>query len=233
MRLALFDIDGTLLREGIAPKLAFARALRETYDTTGPVTGFRFAGMTDPQCVVEIMRMAGVPDDVILERRGACLDRYAGHLAREMKNHDGAKLYPGVKELLRHLSGRPDVIVGLLTGNVHRGAMLKLRRFGLGEYFRFGAFGDEHENRSMLARIALEKAAGLLGRRVTGGEATVIGDTPRDVECARAIGARAVIVATGLASRDELLAAEPDAILDSFENLEGTLRAILPEPGGE
>lgn len=229
MRLALFDIDGTLLREGIAPKLAFARALQETYDTTGPVSGFRFAGMTDPQCVAEIMRMAGVPDEVILERRDACLDRYAEHLAKEMRSHDGAKLYPGVKELLRHLSGRADVVVGLLTGNVHRGAMLKLRRFSLGDYFRFGAFGDEHEDRCVLARIALEKAGDLLGRPVAGSEATVIGDTPRDVACARAIGARAVIVATGLVSRDELLAAEPDAILDSFEDLEGTLRAIIPD----
>ncbi|HYQ96697.1 MAG TPA: HAD hydrolase-like protein, partial [Candidatus Eisenbacteria bacterium] len=162
-------------------------------------------------------------------RRDACLDRYAEHLAREMRNHDGAKLYPGVTELLRHLSGREDVIVGLLTGNVHRGAMLKLRRFSLGDYFRFGAFGDDHEDRCMLARIALEKAGDILGRRVAGSEATVIGDTPRDVACARAIGARAVVVATGLISRDELLAAKPDTILDSFEDLEGSLRAILPD----
>ena len=228
MRLALFDIDGTLLREGIAPKLAFARALHETYDTTGPINGFRFAGMTDPQCVAEIMRMAGIPDEVIRDRRAACLDRYVAHLTAEMRNHDGAKLFPGVKELLVRLSGREDVLVGLLTGNVQRGAMLKLDRFKLGGYFRFGAFGDEHEDRGELARIALEKAERIVGRPVGGEEATVIGDTPRDVACARAIGARAVIVATGLVSLDELDAAGPDVILDSFEDLEGTLRAIFP-----
>ncbi|HZE19111.1 MAG TPA: HAD family hydrolase, partial [Candidatus Angelobacter sp.] len=126
MRLALFDIDGTLLREGIAPKLAFARALRETYETTGPISGFRFAGMTDPQCVAEIMRMAGIPEDVIQSKREACLDRYVAHLTLEMRNHDGAKLFPGVKELLGRLRDRKDVLVGLLTGNVQRGAMLKL-----------------------------------------------------------------------------------------------------------
>ncbi|HEY2924416.1 MAG TPA: HAD family hydrolase [Candidatus Eisenbacteria bacterium] len=228
MRLALFDIDGTLLREGIAPKLAFARALRETYDTTGPISGFRFAGMTDPQCVAEIMRMAGVSEEVIFDRRNACLDRYVAHLKDEMRNHDGAKLFPGVKELLARLSGRDDVLVGLLTGNVQRGAMLKLDRFKLGGYFRFGAFGNEHEDRGELARIALEKAEVIVGRRVGGEEATVIGDTPRDVACARAIGARAVIVATGLVSREELMAAEPDIILDSFEDVEGTLQAICP-----
>jgi len=228
MRLALFDIDGTLLREGIAPKLAFARALRETFDTTGPISGYRFAGMTDPQCVAEIMRMAGISDEVIRERRGACLDRYVAHLTTEMRNHDGAKLFPGVKELLSKLSVREDVLVGLLTGNVQPGAMLKLARFKLGGYFRFGAFGDEHEDRGELARIALEKAERIVGRPVRGEEATVIGDTPRDVACARAIGARAVIVATGLVSREELLAAKPDVILESFADVEGTLEAICP-----
>ncbi|TMQ51102.1 MAG: HAD family hydrolase [Candidatus Eisenbacteria bacterium] len=228
MRLALFDIDGTLLREGIAPKLAFARALRETYDTTGPISGFRFAGMTDPQCVAEIMRMAGVPEDVIRERRDACLDRYVEHLTLEMRNHDGAKIFPGVKELLARLRGREDVLVGLLTGNVERGAWLKLGRFKLGDYFQFGAFGNEHEDRGELAKIAVEKAREILGRPVKGDEVTVIGDTPRDVACARAIGARAVIVATGLVAREELQAAEPDVILDSFEDVEGTLQAICP-----
>ncbi|HMI32343.1 MAG TPA: HAD family hydrolase [Candidatus Limnocylindrales bacterium] len=229
MRLALFDIDGTLLREGIAPKLAFTRALRETYDTAGPISGFRFAGMTDPQCVAEIMRMAGIADEVIFDRREECLDRYVAHLTTEMRNHGGATLFPGVRELLVRLRGRDDVLVGLLTGNVQRGAMLKLERFKLGDYFRFGAFGDEHEDRCELAKIALAKAEELAGRPVAGEEATVIGDTPRDVACARAIGARAVIVATGFVSREELLAAEPDVILDSFEDIEGALHAICSE----
>ncbi len=116
--------------------------------------------------------------------------------------------------------------MGLLTGNVQPGAMLKLDRFKLGEYFRFGAFGDDHEDRCELARIALEKAGRLTGRPVRGDDTTVIGDTPRDVACARAIGARAVIVATGLVSRDELEQAKPDIILESFADVEGTLRAI-------
>jgi len=226
MRLALFDIDGTLLREGIAPKLAFARALRETFDTTGPISGFRFAGMTDPQCVAEIMRMAGIADTVIQERRSACLERYVTHLRVEMRNHHGARLFPGVKELLARLSEREDVLVGLLTGNVQPGAMLKLDRFQLGEYFRFGAFGDDHEDRCELARIALEKAERIAGRPVRGDETTAIGDTPLDVACARAIGARAVIVATGLVSRDELARSKPDVLLESFEDIEGTLQAI-------
>lgn len=228
MRLVLFDIDGTLLREGVAPKIAFARALRETFATVGPVGTFRFAGMTDPECVTEIMRLAGVADDVIHQRRDECLRRYIEHLEDEMPNHDGARLFPGVRELLERLNKLDDVLVGLLTGNVLRGAQLKLRRWNLEPYFRFGAFGDDHENRSVLAAIALEKARALVGAHVSGADTTVVGDTPKDISCARAIGARAVAVATGQVSRQELSECSPDVLLDSFENHEAALRAMFP-----
>jgi len=228
MRLVLFDIDGTLLREGLAPKIAFARALRETYATSGPIGEFKFAGMTDPQCVTEIMRLAGVAEDVIFARRSECLRRYIEHLHVEMPNHDGARLFPGVRELLERLNKLDDVMVGLLTGNILRGAELKLRRWNLESYFRFGAYGDDHEDRCVLAQIVLEKARALTGRAFGGADTTVIGDTPRDIDCARAIGARAVVVATGQVTRAELLEAGPDALLDSFENHEAALRAIFP-----
>jgi phosphoglycolate phosphatase-like HAD superfamily hydrolase len=228
MRLVLFDIDGTLLREGVAPKIAFARALRETYATAGPVGTFRFAGMTDPECVTEIMRLAGVAEEVIRQRRDECLRRYVEHLEMEMPNYDGARLFPGVRELLERLNKLDDVLVGLLTGNVLRGAQLKLRRWNLEPYFRFGAFGDDHENRSVLAAIALEKARALIGQSFSGAETTVVGDTPKDISCARAIGARAVAVATGQVTRQELAECSPDVLLDSFENHEAALRAIFP-----
>ena len=228
MRLVLFDIDGTLLREGVAPKIAFARALRETYATAGPVGTFRFAGMTDPECVTEIMRLAGVAEEVIHQRRDECLRRYVEHLESEMPNYEGARLFPGVRELLERLNKLDDVVVGLLTGNVLRGAQLKLRRWNLEPYFRFGAFGDDHADRSVLAAIALEKARALLGQPFMGSDTTVIGDTPKDISCARAIGARAVAVATGQVTRQELAECSPDVLLDSFENHEAALRAIFP-----
>ena len=228
MRLILFDIDGTLLRDGMAAKIAFARALRETYQTTGPIEGFRFAGMTDPECVTEIMRQAGVEDAVIHQRRQECLRRYVENLATEIRLHHDAVLFPGVRELLERLNKLDSVLVGLLTGNVLRGAQLKLRRWNLEPYFRFGAYGDDHENRTVLAQIALEKARTLAGRTFRGSETTVIGDTPKDIACARAIGARAVAVATGTVSRDALLACEPDALLDSFGDLDAAFRALFP-----
>ena len=104
MRLILFDIDGTLLRDGISSRIAFARALRETYNATGPIQDFKFAGMTDPECVTQIMRLAGVDDRTILTRRQECLRRYVELLQSEMRLHDDAKLYPGVRELLERLN---------------------------------------------------------------------------------------------------------------------------------
>jgi phosphoglycolate phosphatase-like HAD superfamily hydrolase len=228
LRLILFDIDGTLLRDGIASKIAFARALRETYNTTGPIQDFRFAGMTDPECVSSIMRLAGIEDTVIYQRREECLRRYVELLAGEMREHNDGHLFPGVRELLERLNKLDRVLVGLLTGNVLRGAELKLKRWNLEPYFRFGAFGDDHEDRAVLAQIALEKAKSLSGQTFTGAETTVIGDTPKDIACARAIGARAVAVATGSVGRAELAAAGPDALLDSFENHDAALRAIFP-----
>jgi phosphoglycolate phosphatase len=228
MRLILFDIDGTLLMDGIAAKIAFARALRDTYQTTAPIEGFSFAGMTDPECVTEIMRLAGVEERTILARREECLRRYVEFLALEIREHQDAHLYPGVRELLERLNKLDHVLVGLLTGNVSRGAQLKLRRWNLEPYFRFGAYGDDHENRSVLAQIALEKARALSGRAFSGAETTVIGDTPKDITCARAIGARAVAVATGSISREALAACDPDALLDSFADHEAAFRAIFP-----
>ncbi len=228
MRLILFDIDGTLLRDGIASKIAFARALRETYNTTGPIDGFTFAGMTDPECVTEIMRLAGVDEETIHQRRRECLRRYVELLPSEMRLHDDAKLFPGVRELLERLNKLESVLVGLLTGNILRGAELKLKRWNLEAYFQFGAYGDDHEDRTVLAQIALEKARALAGKAFTGADTTVIGDTPKDVACARAIGARAVVVATGTVRREALAKAAPDALLDSFEDNEAALRALFP-----
>lgn len=228
MRLILFDIDGTLLRDGVSSKIAFARALRETYNTTGPIHSFAFAGMTDPECVTAIMRLAGIDEGIIHQRRGECLRRYVEILQSEILLHNDGRLFPGVRELLERLNKLDDVVVGLLTGNVLRGAELKLRRWDLERYFRFGAYGDDHEDRPVLAQIALEKGRTLTGRPLTGRDTTVIGDTPKDVACARAIGARAVVVATGSVGREELRASGPDALLDSFEDHTAALRALFP-----
>ena len=116
------------------------------------------------------------------------------------------------------LADDPRVVLGLVTGNVERGAQLKLERFDLWRRFAVGAFGSDDRDRDRLPQIAIERAGRLAGRRFAGGDTVVIGDTPADVQCARAVGALAVAVATGRPTREELEACRPDILLDSLEN---------------
>jgi phosphoglycolate phosphatase-like HAD superfamily hydrolase len=174
MRLILFDIDGTLLRDGIAAKIAFGRALRDTYQTSGPIEGFRFAGMTDPECVTEIMRLAGVEERTILARRDECLRRYVELLALEIREHQDAHLYPGVRELLERLNKldtcwlTPDRNV--LRGSAQAGA-LELSPTSARSLRRPTTRTAPCSPRSRSRRRVLSDT-----RRA---ETTVIGDTPR------------------------------------------------------
>jgi phosphoglycolate phosphatase-like HAD superfamily hydrolase len=125
---------------------------------------------------------------------------------------------PGVAALLAQLAQRQDVAVGLLTGNTQRGAKVKLAHYGLAEYFRFGGFGDAHLDRNQVAADALSAAREFLGHNVEPADVFVIGDTPLDIRCARAIGAHAVAVATGGHALDELARARPDLLLADLES---------------
>jgi phosphoglycolate phosphatase-like HAD superfamily hydrolase len=131
------------------------------------------------------------------------------------------QVLPGVHELiadLRRLAHPP--LLGLLTGNIRPGARLKLGHYGLWDHFELGAFGDDHEDRNRLAVVARTRAGERLQRELPGDEILVIGDTPRDVECARAIDARMLAVATGTFALDDLRACRPTwAVTDLREAL--------------
>ncbi len=216
-RLILFDIDGTLLSAGGAPRRAFRRALVEHFGTDGAAASDDFSGKTDPQIVYELMTAAGFEDDHIAERIAAVFEHYLAGLAAELRDETGHHLFPGVTELLPRLADDPRVVVGLVTGNVEEGAKLKLAHFGLWELFPVGAFGSDERARDRLPPIAIERAWRLTGRAFKAEEVVIVGDTPADVRCARASGALAVAVATGIPSRETLIAAEPDILLDSLE----------------
>ena len=118
---------------------------------------------------------------------------------------------PGVWELIHDLQALPQApLLGLLTGNIRLGAEIKLRHFNLWDVFQTGAFGDEHEDRGQIAALALERGSRIVGEDLRGDEVLVIGDTPLDIRCARAIGARALAVATGGADLAELKRHQPD-----------------------
>ena len=231
-RLILFDIDGTLLTAGGAPRRAFRRALIEHFGTEGDEARTDFSGKTDPQIVYEIMGRAGFDDDRIEARIAEFFEHYLAGLERELAREAGHRLHPGAARLVEVLAADPRVLLGLVTGNVERGARLKLERFDLWRFFPVGAFGSDDRDRDRLPQIAIERTVRLTGRAFAGADAVVIGDTPADIRCARAAGALAVAVASGRPTRAELAACEPDVLLDSLTEWPELLAAIglSPDP---
>lgn len=225
-RLVLFDVDGTLITAHGAGRAAMAQALHEVYGTTGPVDAYDFRGRTDPEIVAGLMRAAGVPEATVRARLPACLAAYVRALAPEVARR-GVRVMPGVPTLLAALAGRADVLVGLLTGNVEAGARVKLEPTGLWPFFRLGAYGSDDADRRRLPAVARARARALAGGEIPFERVTIVGDTPLDVDCARACGARAVAVATGWHSADELRACAPDHVFADCSDVEAVLAALL------
>lgn len=228
MKLVLFDIDGTLLHSDGAGRRAIQRALIEAFGTAGPDEHW-FDGKTDPQIVHELMELAGVDAVTVDARLDAVFARYVELLERELVAPGyAAAVCPGVHELLDALEQRDDVMLGLLTGNVRPGAHAKLGAVGLAPArFRVGAFGSDHAVRAELPEIARGRASSLLGSDLPGQSLVVIGDTPADLTCGRTVCARAVGVATGRYSVEELSGYEPVAVFSDFRDTGAVVDAIL------
>jgi phosphoglycolate phosphatase len=147
-------------------------------------------------------------------------------LHRHLPERNGQVL-PGVNSLVQRLTDHEHVAMGLLTGNVREGAKIKLEFFGLFHHFEFGGYGDHHPDRDDVAREALRSLDEFSKGRVNGDQIWVVGDTPADIRCARAINARAVAVATGGYSTDELRLADPDHLLDDLSDATELLDRLL------
>jgi phosphoglycolate phosphatase-like HAD superfamily hydrolase len=230
MKVVLFDIDGTLLRTNGAGRRAVNRAIHDIYGTH-PTDAHEFDGKTDPQIVRELMRLAGAADDSIDDRLSDALARYLELLHVELGSADHSGMtYPGVGALLDVLERRDDVLIGLLTGNIHGGAMAKLNAVGLGtDRFKIGAFGSDHASRPELPAIARSRAVALLGHDVDGRDVIVIGDTPADMSCGLGIGARAIGVATGRYTIGDLAACAPHAVFADLSDTAAVMRAIFAD----
>ncbi len=221
MHLLLFDIDGTLVNADRAGRIALTRALSTEFDVKNPEITVGFAGRTDRAIASEALQSHGIEIDE--ERFNRFLEAYLAHLPETLRERSGHVL-PGSEALLDFLATRDDVTLALLTGNFERAARIKLAHFGLDDFFiSAGGFGDHHHDRNDVARAAERAVRDHAGEHTT---TWVIGDTPGDVRCARAIGARAVAVLCGFSSREELEAAAPDHLLDDLGNLDRFLELL-------
>lgn len=228
MKLVLFDIDGTILWTDGAGRRAMEAALCATYGVAGD-PAYRYDGKTDRQIAREQMRAAGVPDAVIDAGIDTLFSTYLGNLERELRAApDAALLLDGVAAALDAVEARAEAVMGLLTGNVAGGAARKLGAVGVPvERFRVNAFGCDHEHRPALPGIAQRRAFEQLGTQVPGEDIVIIGDTPADIACGRPIGARAIAVATGRYSVDDLAAHAPHAVLPDLRDTGRVLEAIF------
>jgi phosphoglycolate phosphatase len=215
MHVCLFDVDGTLLHAAGAGRAAMEFALSTALGITVPTPDFPTAGRTDRAIIEEVFNHHKLRVDREL------FERYRAVYIRELRQQLAVRLtrvYPGVPELLQQLRNRGDVRLGLLTGNFRDAAWIKLKHFGLDEFFCFGGFGDEHCNRDAVAQVALTQARQCHPGPLSRERVWVLGDTPADVRCGRAIGCRVIAVATGASSFAELSAAEPDHLFADFSN---------------
>jgi phosphoglycolate phosphatase len=224
-KLVLFDVDGTLISAGRAARESIVAALRSVLGWEGSSDGNDFSGKTDPQILRELV-LEAVGSERFESTLGAVLDRYVEELERRLRP-EAVVPKPGVARLLARLEGEPDVTLGLLTGNIERGARLKLKPPGFNRYFSFGAFGDDSADRYSLPAIAVGRARERTGREFAGRSIVIIGDSVHDVACGRSVGARAIAVATGPTAPEKLAAERPDFLFADFSDVDAAAEAIL------
>ena len=220
-RLLLFDIDGTLTWGGPA-KVAFQLGMERTYGTAGPIDDHDFSGKTDPQIVRELLNRAGMDDGEIDAGFATFCEAYLAEMERRVPDHP-VEVLGGVLDLIPLLADDAGFRLGLVTGNLQRGAHLKLGSAELSHYFPIGGFGSDHEVRNELPSVAVERAQSHWGRSFPSEDVVIIGDTPRDVACGRAIGAVTIAVATGRFSFDELEQTGADLVLNDLADTDSVL----------
>jgi phosphoglycolate phosphatase-like HAD superfamily hydrolase len=208
IRLILFDVDGTLVHTGGAGVKAFARAFASEFGVQDGTQRLKFAGRTDVSLVREFFTLERIEPST--ENFGRFFESYLRWLRQIIPDCKGGACR-GVPEFFEALPGLPEPpLMGLLTGNIKDGARIKLERHNMWHKFPFGGFADDHEDRDQIAAAALRRGSQAFGRELRGDEVLVIGDTPLDIRCGRAIGAKVLAVATGGAPLEELERHKPD-----------------------
>lgn len=218
VKLVLFDIDGTLIRSGGAGVRAFEKTFTEIFGLKNASKRLKFAGRTDVSLVREAFRLFDV--DPAEENFRRFFEHYPVFLAELLKTTTGG-ICEGITRLIDDLKTTSEKpALGLLTGNVRRGAELKLSHYNLWHHFTTGAFADDNEDRNCIASIAQQRGEELLGTKLKGEEIVVIGDTPLDIACGQSIGAKVLAVGTGEYSSAELARTHPTWAVDHVGQIE-------------
>lgn len=222
-RLLLWDIDSTLISSGGAGERSLKRMVHERFGAEDDFRDIEIAGRTDAAIVTAILRKYQIEPSA--DNIRAFLDQYIAGLEASLAQSSG-RVLPGIEEILARLAANPDRVLGLLTGNLRRGAQLKLEHYGLWHYFAFGAFADDHADRNQLGAFACARAEELHRQPFTGAVIDVIGDTGHDIACGKVIGARTIAVATGSWTRERLAAAQPDFLFDDFADVDTVMETL-------
>jgi phosphoglycolate phosphatase-like HAD superfamily hydrolase len=222
--LVLFDIDGTLLRGGPA-KDAFHLALLEAFGTAGDIDGHDFSGKTDPQIARELLAGAGLGHDEIDRGLPILFSAYLRELEARLPDVP-VEVLPGIPRLIEALMASGDVALGLVTGNIARGADLKLDSARLRGPFHVGGFGSDSEVRDDLPPVALERARSRWAVEFSAERVWIVGDTPRDVGCARAHGLRSLAVATGHFTSGALREAGAERVMETLDDTDAVVEVL-------
>ena len=224
-KLILFDIDGTLLISRGIGRAAKRRAMLECFGTTGELDAFTFGGKTDWGILAELLAPQGYSTADI----GSRILDYEAVMARHMqaiRGQHSAQPLPHALALVHELRQRDSTLIGIVTGNTSKTAMIKLEMAGFSPgWFPIGAYGQESPHRDELTKLAKSRAEAHLGQALKGSDIIVIGDTPADIQAARAIDAIAVGLHTGFADRDSLARSQPDFLLDDLGSF---MAQVLP-----
>jgi len=227
IRLVLFDIDGTLVHTGGAGVKAFAKVFQTEFDAHDHFEKLKFAGRTDTSLVREFFTYHNIPPTD--ENFARFFERYVFWLDYILR-HGETHACPGIWEFTGALKALPNPpVLGLLTGNIRLGAEIKLRHFDLWKEFETGAFADDAEDRDLIAAAARERGRRLFGKDLRDDEILVIGDTPFDIRCGRAINAKVLAVATGGATLEELKNHNPDFAVPDLRRISAEEAVGLPE----
>ena len=221
--LLLWDIDGTLITSGGAGKRALRVPLRDLFGLNATLDDIDYTGRTDGNILRQIFARHSLP--ATEQNLTRYLDGYLAALPAELVGSNNLIL-PGVRALLAASAARPDITQALLTGNVRRAAHIKLAHHGLWDFFPFGAFADDSEHRDALGPYAVRRAREHTGVEFSPERIWVIGDTPHDIACGRAIGARTLSVATGGHPASVLAAHKPTCVVSDLGDAEAFWRLI-------